>query len=76
VILGLRGRGAGAAREASPVPGLFVASLCASYVVSAFAVSAIGRPSVTSAVPAVVLGLVLLVVIASRAAPQRAAAAG
>jgi uncharacterized membrane protein YoaK (UPF0700 family) len=60
VLLGLRARGKSVAEEASPVSAAFLASMCASYVLSAVAVGAIERPGLTSAVPAALLSLALV----------------
>src|SRR4051812_4655005 len=68
VLAGLRARGERAAEDASPVSAAFLFSMCASYVLSALAVSAIGRPKLTSAVPAAVLALALIGFIAWTAA--------
>ena len=71
VLLGLHGRGGRAAESAAPVSGVLIVVLCASYTLSAFAVGAIGNPTVTSAVPAVALTVALAGLGVRAAAPRR-----
>jgi uncharacterized membrane protein YoaK (UPF0700 family) len=78
IVLGLRARGEAEAEaeEASAVSAGIIAALCSAYVASALIVGAIGRPEVTSAVPAAGLALALVGLLAGRAAPRRAVVRG
>jgi uncharacterized membrane protein YoaK (UPF0700 family) len=77
VFLGLRARGKAEAQKASPVPVGILAGLCAAYALSALAVGAIGRPELTSTVPAAALAVTLLCLLAvERPAPRGAVVSG
>ena len=73
VFLGLRARGRAEAQKAVPVPVGILAGLCAAYSLSALAVGAIGRPELTSAVPAAALAVTLLCLLAGERTAPRAA---
>ena len=69
IVVGLRARGESGADTASALPLGVLAGLCGAYVASALIVGAIGRPEVTSAVPAA--GLTLALVALLRPEPLR-----
>lgn len=75
IVLGLRARrGAATAKKASEASAGAIAALCGAYVVSALIVGVVGRPELTSAIPAAALTLVLASLLVGRAAPRRAPA--
>jgi uncharacterized membrane protein YoaK (UPF0700 family) len=59
VLLGLHARGRSEGQGASPLSGVIVAAVCASYTVSALLVGGIDTPKLTAAIPAAVLTLFL-----------------
>ena len=75
VVLGLRARGESTSRGPSKLSGALLGVLCGSYVASAVVVAAVGRPELTSAVPAAGLGLVLIALLVRQTVPRRAATA-
>jgi hypothetical protein len=75
-LLGLRARGGDALQGASSLPVGVPVVLCASFVASAVVVGAVGRPGLTSAVPAVALAVALVVAAARRPAARRAVVPG
>jgi uncharacterized membrane protein YoaK (UPF0700 family) len=75
IMLGLRARrGASAAKKASEASAGAIAALCGAYVGSALVVGVVGRPELTSAIPAAALTLVLANLLVGRAARRRASA--
>jgi len=60
IFFGLRARGRAAAQRVSEVPVVLLAALCAAYVLSALIVGVIGRPQVTSVIPAAALAVTVL----------------
>jgi uncharacterized membrane protein YoaK (UPF0700 family) len=71
IVLGLRARGEAAAQKASEASTGILAGLCGAYVLSALIVGAIGRPELTSVIPAAALTLVLVGLLRRSAAPRR-----